>query len=46
MDAYRAAKARDLWARSMEEWDVKRLTRVLKAKRRRVERMREKIPNQ
>lgn len=46
MTAYRAAKARDEWAQAMEAWDVKRLTRVLKAKRRRVERMREKIPNQ
>lgn len=46
MSAYRAAKARDEWALAMEQWDVRRLTRVLKAKRRRVERMREKIPNQ
>lgn len=46
MAAYRAAKARDEWAQSLEAWDTARLTRVLKAKRRRVERMRKKIPNQ
>lgn len=46
MPPYRAAKARDLWAVELEAWDVRRLTRVLKAKRRRVERMRKKIPNQ
>lgn len=46
MTAYQAAKARDEWAGAMEAWDVRRLTRVLKAKRRRVERMRKKIPNQ
>lgn len=46
MTPYRAAKARDEWALAMERWDVDRLTRVLKAKRRRVERMRKKIPNQ
>ena len=46
MTPYQAAKARDEWAGAMEAWDVRRLTRVLKAKRRRVERMRKKIPNQ
>lgn len=45
MSAYRAAKARDEWLLELEAWEVKRLTRQLKAKRRRLERMREKLPN-
>lgn len=45
MSAYRAAKARDEWLLELEAWEVRRLTRQLKAKRRRLERMREKLPN-
>ena len=44
MGAYRAAKARDGYLLDLEAWEVKRLTRLLKAKRRRLERMRKKLP--
>lgn len=43
---YAAAKARDLWGAELEAWEVRTLTRVLKARRRRLERMQKKIPNQ
>lgn len=44
MSAYMAAKARDGWLLELEAWETRRLTRVLKAKRRRLERMQKKIP--
>lgn len=46
MSIYEVAKEHDLHAAAMEAWEVKALTRQLKAKRRRLERMREKFSNQ
>ena len=46
LTAYQEAKARDEHARALEEWEFGTLNRRLKAKRRRVERMRKKIENQ
>ena len=43
---YRAARERDAYGERLERWEVKMLTRVLKARRRRLERMAKKIPNQ
>lgn len=46
MGRYRAAKARDRYAMHLAVWEEESLTRVLKARRRRLERMREKLANE
>ena len=46
MTPYRAARARDAYAEALERWEVRTLTRLLKARRRRLERMIKKISNQ
>lgn len=44
MGAYRQARARDEHAAEVEAWEVRVLTRQMKARRRRLERMLKKIP--
>ena len=46
MTPYRAARARDAYREALERWEVRTLTRLLKARRRRLERMIKKISNQ
>ena len=46
MTPYRAARARDAYDEALERWEVRTLTRLLKARRRRLERMIKKISNQ
>lgn len=43
LSVYEAAKTRDLHASEVEAWEVRALMRQLKAKRRRLERMRKKL---
>lgn len=46
MTPYRAARARDAYQEALERWEVRTLTRLLNARRRRLERMIKKISNQ